>query len=254
VSTLRDAGGLWPKRFPISFWTGASSGTKDGTFVIPPDFGGFWSGIDAAGYEIRVTNENGSSQMVFKRSAYVYADRSITLQIEDVPVTAATTKLMWVYWGQNGASRADTTPTIEAPITGVITNLRPRAPTVTFGPERVGAPNPSQSVSKAVGDVQDVWWNLAGLLSPSASDDLGSTSAEEVDRVLFAVYDADSEQAAMIDADQSAFVELLGVLYVRTRWKAGSAAGVYTLRLTVTTTTGRVAETRIVGYVTDLQE
>ncbi len=85
-------------------------------------------------------------------------------------------------------------------------------------------------------------------------DEIEEAEAEEVDAVSFAVFDADSSQAGMFEANQTAFAELKGVLYVRTRWKAGSAAGIYTLRLTVTTTTGRTAETRVVGYVTDLQE
>ena len=254
MSILRDAGGFWPYRYPVSFWTSTNAGAKDGVFTVQPSFGGFWEKLDAPGYELRVTNETGDMLLAYNRSAYTYATRSITIQVNDIPVAAGTTKLIWLYWGQDGAADGDTDPTITAPISGVVTNLLPTAPMVSFRPERPASTVPAQSVTKSIAEVQDVWWNLSGLLSRAASPDGGYTEAEEVDAVSFAVFDADSSQAGMFEANQTAFAELKGVLYVRTRWKAGSAAGIYTLRLTVTTTTGRTAETRVVGYVTDLQE
>lgn len=256
MSWLVDSGGQWPKRFPISIWNSGASTSKDVQVVVPAAFGAFWEVIDSSGYELRVTDADGITALVYQRSAFTYATRSLTLQLQGVSVAGTDAKQVWLYWGQDGAADGAGSFTASSPLTGQITNLAQRPPVVSFQGESVNATEPSQRISKTDDETQDVWWDVSSALQQAATPSNGFTSGEEIDTVDFGVYSGASPQASMVDEDLTHFVEVQSGAkkWVRTRWKAGTAGTDYTLRLTITTTTDRVVQARIIGSVTDLTE
>ena len=253
MSILRDAGGVWPYRYPVTAWNLSTTGPKDITFTVPTNLGSFWDVIDSSAHELRVTAEDGVTALVYQRASFNLATRQLTIEVQGAGVQAATAKHIWLYWGQDSASDGAGSFSASSPLTGEMTNLEPEAPTIAMQSERPGATAPSQSVAKTVDETQDVWWSVGGVLSSTAQADGGYTAAEEIDAIKFGVYAAGTIQTGMQDLDKIAVVQMQDRTFVRTRWKAGSA-GSYTLRLTLITSTGRSVQTRAVGYVTDLQE
>jgi len=253
MSILRDAGGVWPYRYPVTAWNPSTTGTKDITFTLPTNLGSFWDVIDSSAHELRVTAEDGTTPLVYQRASFTLASRQLTIEVQGAGVQAATAKHIWLYWGQDGAADGAGSFTASSPLAGEVTNLNAKSPTLTIQAERPGATTPAQTIAKTVDETQDVWWDMEGVLSKTAQADGGYTEAEEIDAIKFEVYDAGVVQAAMVDPAKTAVVQLNGKTYIRSRWQAG-AAGIYALHLSIITSTGRSVQTRAVGYVTDLQE
>jgi len=92
----------YTKRAAISVDTTGGGGSVDVTIAVPSDWDDFWTSILANGYDIVVTQADGDTLCTFDRDGYDYANRVLTLEVDNVTLTAGKVTVLWVYYGYSG--------------------------------------------------------------------------------------------------------------------------------------------------------
>lgn len=261
MSWLADAGTPWGSRIPVVAWIDSGS-SEQIEFTIPVSWDAFWTW--AAGHggspadELRVTKADGETSVGdIQVVSFTLATRTCVIRVTAQTVTSDTAHVLWLYWDKSGASAVSTTVASSSPKTGNLEDLEPvGGPVVDANQSPAGATalTDGRVVKSSVG-VQVVWWCLENKLQKYATQHNGHTEFEEVESFYLEVYDSASDQTAtMVDGAANRMVVVNGVVYLRTRWKAGTAGNDYNLRLTVTTSDGRTFQARKLGLVQDLTE
>ncbi len=120
-------------RIPVAVNNHNGSASIDVTITIPADFGLFWSEVSSNGHDIKLTDSDGFTPVVWQRETWDYANRSAVLQINDwSPDSADGTVIAFLYFGE--ASPTDTSGpafTASTPKTGlVLAGVPPAAATI----------------------------------------------------------------------------------------------------------------------------
>lgn len=252
---------LWTRRMPLVVDNSAGSVVaNDVAFTVPYDFEDFWKYIQSnAGEDIRVADTDGLTLLSFKLTGYVFATRTLTINIDNGVNYAATRPgiCLWLYWGNAtvgvpaywGGAPA-------APYSAYVLGSR-LAPDVVLGWKReaVGATKPSQRLQKTPNAAIVVAIEYRSMLSKRQAPFAGSLDDEEPYGFDYSVYNsAAAAQAAMVDKTKIRADERFVYVLVQ----AGSDATTYTLSVLMYTTSkntanpSRTLEMRALVEVTDL--
>lgn len=236
----------YTKRAPISVDCTAAGGTVDVTVTVPDDWDDFWTTILSNGYDIVVTLADGTTLATFERASYTYASRALTLEMDNVTLTAGKVCVLWVYYGY--AAETTDRSTIVTPSgakTGYIELSAPNRLTFEYTPDQWGAARPRSLVVKKSTETIDIavrGWPLRGRQAETTS--ALSLFAEEVKEVNVAVYSGVTDVTSAYDETKTRVIYNQGDPVVFVRMAAGTDATDYTIRVTITTTLGQVYEWR----------
>ena len=199
----------------------------------------------------RFAQSDGTTIVAYNRSAWDYANRSATFQLDAVQTLANATCAVYMYWGYSSASDGDSSPTIASAKTGEVEVGCPTVPMLQAQLDPFGNSNPVQRFQKTVAEVLDVWIDCRSFLAKRCVPNAGSKRYEELHAVSYSVETNGSAQASMID---QAYTRVLDPGWVRVRVKAGSTGTSYTIIPKITTSLGRVVEARAIMKVTNTNE
>ncbi len=221
--------------------TAGATGTKDAQLNLDLSAAWFWETVLSTGYDVRFAAADGVTPIAHKRTAWSYAGRTATLELSAVSVTASSTCVVWMYWGDATASDGATSPAIASPATAYVHMGLPSLRAVEVVAEAAGATTTRGRAVKTATEARWLWWDVEGTLERLPQQAQGSLRYEEVSLVTYSVLDAaEAAQASMVDATRTV-VAVDGL--VGTWIKAGSE-GDYMATLTITTSLGRVLEGR----------
>ena len=228
----------WTKRADITVDNSAgTTAAHNVTVTIPAQWDDFWDTIDASGNELRVTDSDGQAAKVWDLSGFNKTNRTGTIRIESVSMTASTMQRLCLYWGSVGtAGSASGAPATGSPKTGYL-GLDMKRRVLVAIPEDAGATIPRLSISKGTADELDVVIDYGALMSARLAPHAGRLLAEEIDRITLQVLDSSAvDQTAMYDLSKCRFIGTSTQSFVSLRIKAGTNAANYTAVLSMTTT------------------
>lgn len=233
------------KRAAISVDCTAAGGTVDVTVSVPSTWDDFWTSILSNGYDVVVTRADGVTLCTFERASYTYATRALTLEIDDVTLVNGKMNLLWVYYN-NPSEVTDRSTAVapSSPKTGYIELFRPST-MFRYQPDRWGSERPKDLIVKKSGESVDIF--IAGFpLKGRAPDTLygGAFAGEEISHVAVAASSGGASAPTLYDATYTRIMQEDGAQLISVRLTAGSDATDYTIKVTVTTTTGQVFEWR----------
>lgn len=198
-------------RFPVmvDITASASTADRDVTFTIPKGLRDFWDNVLSNGYDIRVTEQDGITELEYRRQTWDKATFSGVINaLGDSgssnawgPPVANSASLLWLYCGNSGASDGAviTAPTGLA-ANGYLTAGVPSA-VIRYAPEAPEATIASQVITKSASDQLTVWVDFSaalGNLPKKASNTYASSVAyEEIAYANFLVHTGGADQAAL---------------------------------------------------------
>lgn len=236
----------YTKRAAISVDCTGGGGSVDVTVDVPANWDDFWTSILANGYDIVVTAADGTTLVTFERESYTYATRALTLEIDNVTLTAGRVCLLWVYYGYSGETTdRSTTVTPSSAKIGYIELSAPNRLMFQYTPDQWSASRPRSQVVKKSTETIDI--AVGGWPLRKRRDDAQyalSLFAEEVKEANVAVYSGATDVTSAYDETKTRIVYNQGDPIVFARMDAGTDATDYTIRVTVTTTLGQVYEWR----------
>jgi len=233
-----------------------SAGTSaiDLTFTVPADHVEFWDAIDAASDDkstIRVTDADGTTDLTWQATAFDFAAKTITIEIDNwTPPAEQVMAQIFVYAGGTDTTNEGSF-TASTPRTGYAWTCDVDGPVVSpyVGPS--GATRPTQIIGKAAGETIAVWMDLRPVLAKRIAHYNGHPDCEEIVSVTIQVLLSAADQTAMYDQTAT---RMTADGLVRILLKAGTTANQYTVSPTITTTGGRVLNPRFLLDVTTADE
>lgn len=235
----------WRFRIPIAVNNLSGAGTIDATAAIPGYLDEFWDNVLATGNDIRVTDSDGKTPIVYKLDGWNHGNKAGNIHINDwSPGSADAMCQAFLYWGKAGASSTAGTFTVSSAKTGFFLATQPRGYVLTATREHPGVASPKKAIHKTSSEELNVFVCLSPALALMSTPANGSSLGEEIEAVTYRVTDGGVAQAGMIDQSKTRLIESGGLRYVRVRIKAGSHNSDYTLELTVETTAGQALEYR----------
>ena len=99
-------------RAPITLHPTAGS-PQDFQIIVPPTMAIFWDNVLATGADLRVCDSDGITLLTFDRASFVYASKTLTIEIDNYVYSSVAPVVIWMYWGY--ASAADAV-TVFAPV------------------------------------------------------------------------------------------------------------------------------------------
>ena len=224
-------------RMPVAIDSTVAAGNYDCEWVIPSKFSSFWDNIQSSGFDIYPVSNTGTL-LSFERTGYNYANKTLTLSIDLMPLADTAVTLSWLYWGYASAANASASRTITAPKAGQFWLGRPK--NMIVGPISFigGASNPLAAFVKNSSSEMYVWFEAKSLLSTRFSPYEDHNSYEGIDSVKVLIYDnAGSVQASMADQSKTRFAPggYIGVII-----KAGTSGNNYQVNVQVNTTENQI--------------
>ena len=246
----------WQFRTPVSVDNISGASTIDGEVTIPPSLDLFWDNTKADGYDAVLTDSDGETKLVYKRSTWTHASKSGVLQINDwTPNNADCVAVAWLYFGNAAAADGAGTFTASGPKAGNIELSSPGSIRVAAIREHPGALKPSQVIVKGSAEVLNVWVDVSAVLTPRSLQGNDSARLTEVASVQVAVLDGGVTQSGMFEAGASRVIESKNKrCWVKVKVKAGSSGTDYTLQVKIITTTGETHAPRFLLRVRDVSE
>ena len=243
----------YTRRMPILVDNRSGAGTIDVSVVVPPEWGEFWTSIDASGYGIRVTDSDGVSPVAYQWSgspAFNRATRTGTLQVDGwTPATDDGWVVLWVYFGIGTPSDGAGSFTPSTPKTGYIYIGAPTRPVFDATPVVYGSTAPPLSYQVDPGETTRLFCRLRDVLAVQAGPLNGSVTYEEVAVLAFTASNGGTADTNVWTADSVRLHEYSGVLYASVAVTAGASGNDYMDTFIVTTTTGRVVRYSITRKV-----
>lgn len=243
----------WGRRWPIIV-DNSAGGTSaiDVSIVVPSQFPDFWDYVDSAGADIRVTAADGVTLQTYQLSGFDFANRVVTIELDNVtPPAASEMFVLWLYYGNSGASSAAGSFTASTPLTGYIHPGQTIGPIVRGDPPAPGSTEPAERLQKTSSEVLYAWVDMRRVLEKFATKFEDSLAYEEVQSIdLDALNNGSDEASERTLAD----IRMVNGPLIRINHTGGSDSDDRTLSLTVTTTLGRVLNPRVLLNVRDIDE
>lgn len=236
----RNSTGIYVYRQPVAVNNvGGSAGSIDISILVPPGWGHFWSSIQSNGYDIVLTDADGTTELTYQRTGFSAANKTLTLEVDAYSAPGEGTCLLWLYYGNSSQSSdpADTGLAIASAKTGSIDQSYPVRHIVSMSPENVGRTTPRHEFSKDPLAQEHLYFGPfdAKVLQQRMrfTDNDGSRrQLEELDYVQFGVEAATVEQASMMDEAETRFcLDEQGRLFAKCLVKAGSTGTNYMAKL-----------------------
>ena len=233
-------GSGWAYRHPILV-DDPSAAARDVTWAVPRDLAAFWENVAASGADIRVTEADGYTPLTYDIAAgFDVATKVCTVEVDNATAPRAARNLLWVYWGNASASSAATTFSPSSAIAATSTAELP-APSDPVFDGLTRSNRPPAVWSNNVGETRRIWWDLSGLLGPLSAPSEGQNTGEEVQSLAADAEDGGSGSSGLWTAGSERIVVMPdGRVLAGYLATGGSADGVYTDRLKVWTTSGRL--------------
>lgn len=238
----RNSTGIYLYRQPVAVNNvGGSAGSIDVSILVPPGWGHFWSTIRSDGYDVVMCDADGTTELTYQRSGFVYSATggTLTLQVDAYSAPGEGTCMLWLYYGNSSQSSdpADSGLTISSAKTGSIDQSYPVRHIISMQPENVGRTSPRAEIHTDPLSQEHLYFGpfdskvLQSRMRFTSSD--GSRKElEEIDYVQFGVESSGSEQAAMMDESETRFVlDDKGKLYVKALVKGGTTGTAYMAKL-----------------------
>jgi len=250
----RESGAYsWRRRASVSVDnTAGAGGAIDITFTLPTAWDDFWSEIDTPGSEIRVSDGDGSTKLVYSLASFDKTARTGTISVDGYVAPDAGMLQIFIYWNASGAATGVAATTIAAAKTGYIETCGPAG--ADFMRADIARPNesrPRKQIAKGSDETRDVWFDLGPQLPRRVRPFAEHFDCDEIDYVTYHVNLAAAAQAGMISATATRFYS---GRYVRVRVLAGTDANDYTIVALVRTVEGLILGPRAWLRVRDLDE
>jgi len=159
----------WKERAPVSvdiLGGAGSAGTYDIELTVPADWSQFWSNIRADAFDVILTDADGAL-LTFKRSAFTYATKSLTLQVDNFnTLNNDATNLIYIYWNNASASDLSSSFSATTPKPALLFLGQPSNRLV--GQDSINAQttdSPSVIFGKTTTDDVFVWFNVGAYMS-----------------------------------------------------------------------------------------
>jgi hypothetical protein len=251
-------------RFPVAVDnTAGGTANADVRITIPETLDDFWQNIDASGYQIRVTDSDGITEVSYKWNSFTAASRTGILDIVGASGTttwsaqASSVPLLWVYVGDsNAGDDQDATAPAGAVLAGTISAEAP-AGTIVVGQPAPGRSEPANRRSQTSTERKAYWFDFSKVLRGTVRKYNSRANFEEIDYVEVSSVSAGSGASIEVEAD-TRYVGNRG-MYVRVTVTGGSDATDYTVIVKATTkipddTVYQVAEGRLLILVRDADD
>lgn len=243
----------WAYRAPVIVEEGVgTTAAQDVTIALPFVWPQFWDSVDSAGADIRIATANGVTLATYQLQGWDYANRTGTIEVDGVtPPAADSFYVLWLYWGNSGASSAAGSFTAASAQIGRIHVGDLHSPIVSGAPAGVGATAPPSTIAKTSDENIFVWVDCGILLEKLAEEHEGHLDYEEVSYVKVQMLNAGTDETAEHDDTK---IRMTPDSYVRVQNQTSSADVDRTLSLSVITTEDRVLNPRALIQVRDPDE
>jgi hypothetical protein len=233
-------GSGWAYRHPIIV-DDPSAASRDVTWAVPRDLATFWEHVDSAGDDIRVCEADGYTPLTYDiASGFSVANKTCTVEVDNATAPRAARNVLWVYWGNASASSAAAPFTPSSAIAATSTAELP-APSDPIFDGLTRSNRPPAVWAANLGETRRIWWDLSGLLGPLSAPSEGQSTGEEVQSLAADAEDGGSGLSSLWTAGSERLVVMPdGRVLAGYLATGGSADGVYTDRLKVWTTSGRL--------------
>tara|TARA_R100001086_G_scaffold66904_1_gene31189 strand:+ start:10990 stop:11772 length:783 start_codon:yes stop_codon:yes gene_type:complete len=211
------SGGSWYNssfsyRWPVAVHvqaSGSGSHNKDVEIVIPAKWDAFWSNIQSNGYDIYCV-DNDCNLLVQNRSGFNYANRTLTMRVQNLPVVASATSdrtyIIYIYWGNPSAANSDTVFTPSSPLSGQIFLGRPTNLIAADNNISRGGEAPPAVFIKPESNQQYAWFKFGNLLSKRISTYNKFLFYEGVQYVEAAALNPDGSSITLVDGMKTRFL------------------------------------------------
>jgi hypothetical protein len=252
----RSSGDVY--RQPISIDnTAGGAGAFDATVAIPTDWDHFWTTVDTAGDQIRVTQPDGSTLVTkFDLASFDVATKSGTLEIQDTAPAAGMLQY-WLYWGDDSLSSGITAFAPAGALTAHL-DLGVPVPAYLFaaqGQQRLGDSSPINKMAKTSDTTVFAWLDFSGLMQRRHHSHPLSATAGGSHEYECLSYVTVGAGAGALTATASATryeVGTAGAALVRIQLSAGASGTSYIVTVTAITTLGRTLTGKIDVVVLDM--
>ncbi len=228
----------WLFRVAVTIPNAAALATVDVEFAVPKDWDHFWDNVKAAGADIRFTDGDGRTLVLFDLVGFNASTRTLTVQLPAVVLKAVAGMFtIWMYYGCAAATTQTTAQVVATPVTAYIEVGEPTDRILALQPEAPGATRPRVTVAKTTTEELFLWLDVTKLLTKRPASRLyaGHRDLEEVWSAVVTVTLAGAAQAAMVVMTDQRFRYHRGRTYVRARIKGGTTATTYTGAVSIRT-------------------
>ena len=142
--------------------------TKDVEITIPPNFSAFWDNIQSNGFDAQVTLHDGITLTTFKRSSFNYANRELTIQIQNYTYDNKENSIgiLYLYFDSPTAADASSSFSAGSTIPGKVFIGTPAGRIVAAEQTGSNLSNaPGATITKAVDEKVYVFFEYASLLN-----------------------------------------------------------------------------------------
>ena len=241
-------------RVPITLDHSAIGGvpaTVDIEIDVPADWDFFWTTIRADMLDVVVTDANSDVVAFNFKAGFSSVTKTLTLQLDAVVCsTAASMQQYFLYFGYaSEATDRKVAVSISSPDKGFIHIGAPFARIVMPANLRPAINQPQTVFVKSTTEEIDVFFSVAGLMSPRIDEFNKRMVYEEISEVVVRSFASDgSTSDSRYQLDDTRFVSG----FVKVRSKGGSTATDYALSLQITTTEKQKYDIRCLISVKDL--
>ena len=208
--------------------------TIDVSGTIPATDEEFWTNVQSAGQDVRITGPDGVTLLTFDLASFDTTNRTGTFEIDNysVPATNKVSKA-WLYYGNSGASTGLTTFSPFSAYNGYVELGDPVGRVVVVEPERSGVTIPRIDVVKTANEALFVDFDFSRMLENSVIPYNGRPEWEEIAYLdALEVLQNSVDQTSLYTTGNHRFV---GRGRVRAWIKAGTTANDYTISCRVAT-------------------
>lgn len=241
----RSAGDLY--RQPLSIDnTAGGSGSFDATVVLPADWDHFWTTVDAAGDDIRVTGPDGAILATkFDLAAFNTSTKVGTLELQDTAPAAGMLQY-WLYWGDSTLSTGLTTFTPSSPKTGYV-DLGAPVPGYLFAAtaqERLGDTSPKNVMAKTSDTTVFAWVDFSALMQRRVHMHPAAIGSHEYECLSYITVAA-TVGLTVTTTGTRYEVGAAGAAIARIQLSGGTTGNDYIITVTAVTTLGRTLTAKI---------
>lgn len=252
----------WKYRASITVDNSAgTTAAHDVTITLPTEWAKFYAKCNQTdARDVRVTLADGVTLATYDLESFTVSGDTgtLTLELDNVSMTAANIHQLFLYWGNSGATDAQSAVTTSSPKTGYVAVESPDpAYTVKVGGQAFGQTQPTAKLAKLGNDARFVWFDFGDALQKWDVPTNGHREREEIDRVSLVnvLTTGGSDTPSMYTAGST---RIVAGRYVGAYVMAGSSGSEYTVVVRVVTTTNggvsRTLEGRASLYVYNLLE